>query len=458
MLDFDGCNSQITNNNLQLEKMVYGYKNIWKIASPILVGMVIQQLIGVTDVVFLGRVGQTELGASAIAGLYYITVYMLGVGFGIGVQILIVRLNGSGHYKQIAPLFYQALGLMSGFAVAAVAVSYLLTPSVLPLLISSERVLAAAQQYLGFRVWGFVFSFAVIVFRAFYVGTVNTRVLTWSAVVMLAINVVGNYLLIFGKFGFPQMGIGGAALASVIAEAVSALFFVFYTRFRIDVRRYGLDCFSGYNPRLVRQIFSVSIWTTIQLFISFATWFFFFVAIEHLGEFELASSNVLRSISTMLYMVVGALGATASSLTANLIGKSQQKQIAPTLYRIIRLGFAIEALLCTALAFFPEAVMRIYTDDPHLIAGSVEAYYVMLGSYVTIVPAIIVFNVVIGSGRTRQAMYIELAATVIYVVNVWYVVVWLRSSLAWCWSTEYFYNLILLDISLRYLQKRRLIF
>ena len=189
--------------------------------------MVIQQLIGVTDVVFLGRVGQTELGASAIAGLYYITVYMLGVGFGIGVQILIARLKRQRSLQTDCAAFYQALGLMSGFAVAAVAVSYLLTPSVLPLLISSERVLAAAQQYLGFRVWGFVFSFAVIVFRAFYVGTVNTRVLTWSAVVMLAINVVGNYLLIFGKFGFPQMGIGGAALASVIAEAVSALFLYF---------------------------------------------------------------------------------------------------------------------------------------------------------------------------------------------------------------------------------------
>ena len=76
--------------------MVYGYKDIWKIAGPILLGMVIQQLVGVADVVFLGRVGQTELGASAIAGLYYITIYMLGVGFGIGVQILIARLNGSG--------------------------------------------------------------------------------------------------------------------------------------------------------------------------------------------------------------------------------------------------------------------------------------------------------------------------------------------------------------------------
>ena len=63
--------------------MIYGYKNIWKVAGPILLGMVIQQLIGVTDVVFLGRVGQAELGASAIAGLYYITIYMLGVGFGV---------------------------------------------------------------------------------------------------------------------------------------------------------------------------------------------------------------------------------------------------------------------------------------------------------------------------------------------------------------------------------------
>ena len=147
--------------------MIYGYKNIWKVAGPILLGMVIQQLIGVTDVVFLGRVGQAELGASAIAGLYYITIYMLGVGFGVGVQILIARLNGRGHYHRIAPVFYQAMGLMLGFAAAAIVVSYLLTPWALPLLISSPRVLAAARDYLHFRVGGFVFAFAVIVFRAF---------------------------------------------------------------------------------------------------------------------------------------------------------------------------------------------------------------------------------------------------------------------------------------------------
>ena len=83
---------------------------------------------------------------------------------------------------------------------------------------------------------------------------------------------------------------------------------------------------------------------------SFATWFFFFVAIEHIGELELAASNVLRSISTMLYMVVGALGAAASSLTANLVGQERVKQVGPTCGRIIRLGFAIELALCMLLA------------------------------------------------------------------------------------------------------------
>lgn len=107
--------------------MIYGYKNIWKVAGPILLGMVIQQLIGVTDVVFLGRVGQAELGASAIAGLYYITIYMLGVGFGVGVQILIARLNGADIITGLRR-FLSGEGLMLGFAAAAIVVSYLLTP------------------------------------------------------------------------------------------------------------------------------------------------------------------------------------------------------------------------------------------------------------------------------------------------------------------------------------------
>lgn len=83
-------------------------------------------------------------------------------------------------------------------------------------------------------------------FRAFYVGTTRTRILTINSIVMVLTNVVLNYLLIFGKFGFPEMGIAGAAIASSISEGVSALFYILYTRYRTDWRRYKFR-FTGFD-------------------------------------------------------------------------------------------------------------------------------------------------------------------------------------------------------------------
>ena len=77
-------------------------------------------------------------------------------------------------------------------------------------------------RYLDYRVYGFFFAYVGSMFRAFYVGTTRTPSLTINSIVMVLTNVVLNYLLIFGKFGFPEMGIAGAAIASSISEGVSA--------------------------------------------------------------------------------------------------------------------------------------------------------------------------------------------------------------------------------------------
>jgi len=79
----------------------YSNKEIWLITYPILISLVMEQLIGMTDTAFLGRVGEVELGASALAGVYYMIIYMIAFGFSIGAQILIGRRNGEGEYKEI---------------------------------------------------------------------------------------------------------------------------------------------------------------------------------------------------------------------------------------------------------------------------------------------------------------------------------------------------------------------
>lgn len=82
----------------------YTNREIWKVAYPILISLIMEQLIGMTDTAFMGRVGEVELGASAIAGVYYLAIFMLGFGFSIGSQILIARRNGEGNFRMIGPI------------------------------------------------------------------------------------------------------------------------------------------------------------------------------------------------------------------------------------------------------------------------------------------------------------------------------------------------------------------
>ena len=87
---------------------MYTNKEIWNVSYPIFLGLLAQNIINVTDTAFLGRVGEVELGASAMGGLFYICVFTIAFGFSIGSQILIARRNGEGRYKDVGPVMILA--------------------------------------------------------------------------------------------------------------------------------------------------------------------------------------------------------------------------------------------------------------------------------------------------------------------------------------------------------------
>ena len=86
-----------------------GNCEIFRVAGPILLSLLFQQMIGLTDTAFLGRVGEVELGAAALGSVWFLAVYMLGFGFSVGVQILIARCNGEGHHSEIGRIFYSGI-------------------------------------------------------------------------------------------------------------------------------------------------------------------------------------------------------------------------------------------------------------------------------------------------------------------------------------------------------------
>ncbi|MCS2864860.1 MATE family efflux transporter [Bacteroides thetaiotaomicron] len=340
---------------------MYTNKQIWSVSYPILLSLLAQNVINVTDTAFLGHVSEVALGASAMGGLFYICIFTIAFGFSTGSQIVIARRNGEGRYSDVGPVMIQGVMFLLLIAILMFGFTKAFGGNIMRLLVSSESIYEGTMEFPDWRIYGFFFSFINVMFRALYIGITRTKVLTINAVVMALTNVILDYALIFGKFGLPEMGIKGAAIASVLAEASSILFFLIYTYISVDLKKYGLNRLRSFDPALLMRILSISCFTMLQYFLSMATWFVFFVAVERLGQRELAIANIVRSIYVVLLIPVNALATTTNSLVSNAIGAGGIQHVMPLINKIARFSFFIMLGLVGGIGFVSAIpALRLY--------------------------------------------------------------------------------------------------
>lgn len=432
---------------------MYTHKQIRSVSYPIFLSLLAQNLINVTDTAFLGHVGEVELGASAMGGLFYICCFTIAFGFSIGSQIVIARRNGERQYREIGPVMIQGVLFLLVAATFMFGLSSFLAKDIMRFMISSDVIMDATLEFLDWRIFGFFFSFANVMFRALFIGITRTKILTLNALVMAVTNIILDYLLIFGHAGFPQMGLKGAAIASVIAEAASSLFFLIYTKFTVDTARYGLNRFRSFDFKLLGRVLSISIYTMLQHFISMATFFMFFVAVERLGQKELAVANIVRSIYIVMFIPVNSLSTTTNSFVSNTIGAGNIDQVIPLIYKISRLSFLIMTVFVAVICAFPQAIISVYTSDPSLIAASVPSLYVIAAAMLLSSVSNIAFNGVSGTGNTRSALGLELITLFFYCTYLYWVGIVLKMPVHICFTTELIYYVFLLVLSFFYLKK-----
>jgi len=398
-----------------------------------------QNIINVTNTAFLGRVGEVELGASAIGGVFYFAIYMIGFGFSQGAQILIGRRNGEKNYAQIGPIFNNSLLFNFLLSVIIFGFSVKGVPHIMKLLVSSEHVYNASIAYLNWRIYGFFFSFINVIFRGLYVGITQTRILTTSAVLMAITNIIFDYTLIFGHFGFPQLGIEGAGISSVIAEAVTLMYLVLHTIFRTNMKLYGLLEFKKVELKTILTILNLSIFIMFQYFISISTWFMFFIFIERMGEQPLAVSNIGRSLYILLMIPGSALSTSVNTLVSNLIGAGRKEEVIPFIKRVIRIVLLMVVPLLLLTFAFPQLFARIYTDDDGLILACIPVIRVVSVAMIFCAVGNIIFNGVSGTGNTRTAFAIEFLTLFFYLSYVYYTAIIHPSTVAVVWMSEFVY-------------------
>lgn len=419
------------------------YKYIWIIAYPIILGSIAQNLITVTDTAFLGRVSEVALGGVALAGLLYVVFTMLAWGLSCGLQIVIARRFGEKNYAQIGSSVEHALYFTVLLSVLLFLILKFQSRYIIDLLVKSEDVKVAVNDYLDIRSWGIFIAGINYIFRALYIGIVKTRIIGTTTIFMAIINVVLDYILIFGKFGAPQMGVEGAALASLIAEICALLYFIIYTVVKIPLHKYELFKFVPINWQLMNRIISISIPTMIQSFLSLGCWFLFFVFVENLGERPLASSNIIRSLYMLINVPIWAFGAAANTLTSQLIGAQRHKEIMPMLWKVSALSTSSLVALTLIIDCFPIDAIAIYTDNHELVNYSINSLYIVSFASLFFGFAITFFQAISGTGKTIHALYIEIFVISIYMIYVWYFAIYLESSVEVVWTAETVYAFLI---------------
>ncbi|WP_302462283.1 MATE family efflux transporter [Phocaeicola plebeius] len=434
---------------------MYTNKEIWRVTYPIFLGLLAQNVINVTDTAFLGRVGEVALGAAAMGGLLYICVYTIAFGFSVGSQILIARRNGEGNYRSVGPIMWQGTAFSFGIAVCLLILMYFSAAPLIRLLITSDSIYGATYEFFTWRIWGFLFAFVNVMFRGLYIGITRTKVLTMNAVVMALVNVVLDYALVFGELGLPEMGVRGAALASVIAEASSLLFFLLYTYYKVDLKKYGLNRFGQFDLSMVLRILRISCFTMVQYFLAMAIWFVFFMALERLGQRQLAVANIVRSVYVVLLIPVQALSTTANTLVSNLIGAGGSSGVVTLLHKISRMSFLIMVVCVGLCVAFPGSILSVYTNEEALLVESVSALYVVCGAMLIASLANVYFNGISGTGNTQAALVLEIFVQVFYALYIIVVGMVIQAPVDVCFTTEVIYYVLMLGSSLIYLKKAK---
>lgn len=434
-----------------MKKSPISNNTIWNIAYPIIFGNLAQTLISLTDTAFLGRVSAIALGASMMAGIYYYVFSTLAWGFALGIQIIVARRLGEGKLNRIGVVFEHGLVFVFFLSILLFLIQHYFTATLLGSIIKSPNIYGAAMEYMNYRHYGIVFVCFNFLFRSLYIGLSNTKVISLTTALMAGVNIFLDYVLIFGKWGFPEMGIGGAALASVCAEISAFFFFIVYTIFKLPIKTYTLFAFHRLEGWLMKAILKLAFPTMLQKLLAFGTWFIFFAMVEHMGEGPIAVSGIIRSIYMLITIPVFAFGATANTLTSRLIGEGKQVEVMPTLLKVLRLSLICILPVLSCCRLFPEVVMSIYTNDVALAAASIPSLNIICIASISMSIGMTYFEAVSGTGNTANALALETIVLTVYSFSVWFLASYIGTKVEWVWTSEITYGATIGLVSIIYL-------
>jgi Na+-driven multidrug efflux pump len=303
---------------------------------------------------------------------------------------------------------------------------------------------------------GLPFLFLFQMCNAFLVASLNSRFLMIGFICEAGLNILLDFLLIKGRFGFPALGFNGAAVASVIAE-VFGFVVVLIVLYRTGLKKqYGLLKTWSYNKIITNQILKISAPLMLQYVISVTTWLVFFILIEGLHDpTTKAISNTMRNVFGLTGVFVWAFASTCNVMVSNLMGQKREDKVIEAITKVMLLSIGFCIAMCLLVNIFPKAFFSLFGQGEEFVKQGIPVLRVVSFGLLFMSIANIWLNGVTGTAKTRMNLLIEIIAITVYLVYSWYFVKVNYTSLAMAWSNELVYWFTIFIISFIYLKSGR---
>jgi multidrug resistance protein, MATE family len=425
-----------TNDDL---KVKVTNKQILSIAMPITLAILIPQLNMLTNSIFLGKYDTEALGNAGITGVYYLIFAVAGHGLNNAMQSVFSRHAGSGNTGAFKVILTQGIRICLQLSLIGILFTWFIAPFILQP-VAAENAYPQEISFLRIRIWGLPFLYLFQMGNAFLVASLNSRYLMIGFICEALVNIILDYVFIYGHFGFPEMGFNGAAVASVIAEAVGFIV-VFAVLYKTGLKKkYNLLKDFAYDKIISKAIIKVSAPLVAQYVISVTTWLVFFFLIEARGNtMDKAVSNVMRNVFGLAGVFVWAFASTTNVVVSNLMGQKREDKIILAINKIMLLSISFCSVMVVLLNLFPGIFFSLFgKNDAFVTAGIPVARVVSVGMLFMSV-ANIWLNGVTGTGKTKMNLLIEIVAITAYLIYSWIFMKVHFISLAMAWSNEVVY-------------------
>ncbi|MDA0912796.1 MAG: MATE family efflux transporter [Bacteroidetes bacterium] len=417
-------------------KLNIGYSDLIRMALPISLGTMLQFFVLLTDNFFLSRLSENAINGAGNAGLVYLTLQMVAVGSGAALQIVIARKIGQGDTPSAQQTFRTGLviHLMIGLVLTVLAI--VLEKWLLLNVIQDPGIRQVFNEFFAIRMIGFIPFSVLLAFNALYTGTAKTWPILVVGIVCAGTNIFLDAAWVEGWWGFTPIGAVGAAWASLISEVLGLVMGLLITVIFLPK---ALLPWSLLSKKELVAWWKLAYPLIGQFLITISTWTAFFFFVEKVGGMELKVSHIARNLFMLAFIISQGMQQTTRTYVSGLLGEERLNDLSIALKRIVKLNFIGILMLCHGFILYPNWIASFFFDDAVGQLAMTQTLYVIFSAVCIYAFTGIMLSTIQGSGRTKIAFSIELAAVTLYMLVatsltlIWPQPVWIIWRVEWAY-------------------------